>query len=245
MRIKKEALTGLAVLLVIAAGLIFFLNYQKNRVQTDFAARIVELSGRGGGTPETVEGLRDAIALYEKRIEAHVRDAAQTGVYWKILAVRLQDRGLHQEALEALEHAITYNAEDPSLCYLAGISAARAAKGNPDITEREKFYTLAESSFLASINIDETYGRPRYALGVLYTFDLNRPGEAIPHLERFMELVKNDVDGMFVLARAYYMTSRYREALEMYDRILSITRDSQKKADAELNRQYIMDVYYG
>jgi tetratricopeptide (TPR) repeat protein len=244
MKIKKEAATGIVVLLVIAAGLVFFLNFQKNRVRSDFAVRVVDISGRGG-PPETVEGLRDAIALYEKRIEAHVRDAAQTGVYWKLLAVRLQDRGLHQEALDALEQAMTYNAEDPALNYLAGISAARVAKSNPEIAVRERYYALSESSFLSAINMDETYSRPRYALGVLYAFELNRPEEAIPHLERFMELVKNDVDGMFVLARAYYMTSRYREALELYDRILSITKDSEKRAEAEQNRQFIMDIYYG
>jgi tetratricopeptide (TPR) repeat protein len=244
MKIRKEAVTGIVFLLIIAAAVTVFLNVRKNQDRNDLASRIAGISGRGG-PPETVEGLRNAIALYEKRIEAHVRDAAQTGVYWKILAVRLQDRGLHQDALDALEQAMRYNAEDPALRYLAGISAARAAKGEPDAAGRDRYYALSESSFLAAIGMDEAYSRPRYALGVLYAFDLNRPEEAIPHLVRFMELTKNDVDGMFVLARAYYMTSRYREAIELYDSILSITKDSEKRVEAERNRQIIMDVYYG
>jgi tetratricopeptide (TPR) repeat protein len=245
MKIRKEVVTGVVTLVILAAALTLFLNVWKNRTRNDIVSRIAAISGRGG-PPETVEGLREALALYEKRIEAHVRDAAQTGVYWKILAVRLQDRGLHLEALEALEQAMNYNAEDPSLRYLAGVSAARVAKGALDTAgERNRYYTLSESAFLTSIGIDGAYSRPRYALGVLYTFDLDRPEDAIPHLVRFLELTTNDVDGMFVLARAYYMTARYREALELYDRILSITKDSEKKQEAEQNRQRVMEVYYG
>jgi tetratricopeptide (TPR) repeat protein len=244
MKIRKEAVFGIAALIILAAGVTFFLNIRKNQARNGLAARIAGISGRGG-PPETIEGLRDALTLYGKRIEAHVRDAAQTGVYWKILAVRLQDRGLHKEALDALEQAMNYNAEDPSLRYLAGISAARIAKGTPDTAQRERYYALSESAFLTAIGIDGGYSRPRYALGVLYTFDLGRPEDAIPHLARFLELAVNDVDGMFVLARAYYMASRYREALELYDRILSITKDSEKKREAEQNRQRVMEIYYG
>jgi tetratricopeptide (TPR) repeat protein len=246
-KIRKEVVIGIAVLAIFAAALTFFLNIGKMRARNGLASRIAEISGRGG-PPETIEGLRDALALYEKRIEAHVRDAAQTGVYWKILAVRLQDRGLHLEALEALEQAMNYNAEDPALRYLAGISAARVAKGTPDMMSadrRDRYYALSESAFLTAIDLDGSYSRPRYALGVLYTFDLNRPEDAIPHLVRFLELTVNDVDGMFVLARAYYMTARYGEALELYDRILSITKDLEKKMEAERNREHIMEVYYG
>ena len=247
MRIRKEAVIGVAVLVFFAAALTMFLNIQKSRARDGMALRIAGISGRDG-PPETIEGLRNALVLYEKQIEAHVRDAAQTGVYWKILAVRLQDRGLHQEALEALERAMDYNAEDPALRYMAGISAARIAKGTPDTIgadQRDRYYALSESAFLTAIDLDGTYSRPRYALGVLYTFDLNRPGDAIPHLVRFLELSKNDVDGMFVLARAYYMTSQYREALELYDRILSITKDADKKREAERNKRHIMEAYYG
>jgi tetratricopeptide (TPR) repeat protein len=247
MKIRKDAVFGLMVLVILAAALVLFLNIRKSQARNDMASRIAGISGRGG-PPETIEGLREALALYEKRIEAHVRDAAQAGVYWKILAVRLQDRGLHLEALDALEQAMNYNAEDPALRYMTGISAARAAKGTVDMTgagQRDRYYALSESAFLAAIDLDGTYSRPRYALGVLYTFDLNRPEDAIPHLTRFLELSANDVDGMFVLARAYYMTSRHREALELYDRILSVTRDSDKKREAEENRQRVMESYYG
>jgi tetratricopeptide (TPR) repeat protein len=137
---------------------------------------------------------------------------------------------------------------------MTGVSASMAARGAVDFPDgkpagtpqRERYYALAETAFLRAIAMDSGYTRPLYALGVLYVFELDRPEDAIPHLVKYLDIaLSNDVDGMFVLARAYFMTSEYQSALDLYDRILSITKDPAKKAEAERNRKYIMEVYYG
>ncbi|GHT75157.1 hypothetical protein FACS1894124_6110 [Spirochaetia bacterium] len=250
MKKTKGMMGGIIVLAVLAAGFIAVHQYQKQKARYDLASRVADLGGRGG-PPPTIEGLTRAIELYEDQIEAYVRDAAQTGVYWKILATRLQDKALHHKALEALERAVYYTPEDQNLQYRTGVSAAAVAKGYIDFSgnnnpgEGNRFYTMAETAYLKSIALDSTYSRPHYGLGVLYVFELNRPEDAIPHLERYQELTTNNVDGMFVLAAAYYMTGRYEPALKAYDKILSITKDTAKRAEAERNRQTVMDAFYG
>ncbi|MDR3276250.1 MAG: tetratricopeptide repeat protein [Treponema sp.] len=248
MKIRKELVIGIVVLLILVSGGVALYSYLQYRTKNDLAVRIAELGN--GGTPQTIEMLREAISLYEGEIEGFVKMSAQTGVYWKILATRLQDRGLHNEALDALERAISYAPEDVSLPYMTGISATMVAKSKLDFSEtgdreRERYYALAEDAYLRSIAMNETYSKPHYALGVLYVFELGRPEDAIPQLERYQELTVNNVDGMFVLARAYYMTGQYEATIGQYDRILSITRDKDKRAEAEQNRQYVMDIYYG
>lgn len=249
MKVKKEVVTGIIVMTVLVAGFVLFYNYGMNGERNRLARRIAEL-GNPGGPPETIDGLREAIALYEKQIERHVKDAAQTGVYWKILATRFQDRGLHNEALKALEQALYYSPQDPSLLYLTGISAARVAKGfldfqGADGLASERYYALAEDAYRKAIAADEKYAKPMYALGVLYVFELGRPEDAIPVMERYLALTLNDVDGMAVLAHAYALTAQYEFALNLYDRILSITKDKDKRAAVEENRKQVMDSYYG
>jgi tetratricopeptide (TPR) repeat protein len=246
----KGALTGIIILLVIAGGIGGLWIYQRNKGRNDLAARIADLSPRGGGAPSGIEDLRAAIAAYEEQIERHVKDAAQTGVYWKILASRLQDRKLHIEALEALEQALRYYPEDPALHYMTGVSAGYAAKDTHEFPGgesglREEYYALSESAYLRAIELDERYLRPRFGLGVLYVFELGRPGEAIPHLRRYLDISTRDVDAMFLLARAYYDTERWDEALELYDRIIKLTRDADKRREAENNRQIILGLRYG
>jgi tetratricopeptide (TPR) repeat protein len=250
MKIKKEIAIGIIVVILGCTAFGTFLTVQKNNSRTFLARRIISASA-GSGPPQTVEGLRSAITAYESRIEQHVRDAAQTGIYWKILATRLQDQGLHHEALDALEQAIYYTPEDPALHYAVGISAGIAAKsslnfsggsGNP---ERERSYTLAESAYLRSIELDGSYGRPRYGLAVLYVFELDRPSEAVPHLLRYLEISRGDVDAMFVLARAYYMTESYQDAMDVYDDIIALVKDENKRREAQNNRQLLLDMLYG
>jgi tetratricopeptide (TPR) repeat protein len=249
MKVKKEIVIGTFVVVIFVAGIALVYNYGINNDRNKLARRIAEL-GNPGGPPETIEGLREAIRLYEKQIEQHVKDAAQTGVYWKILAVRLQDRGLHNDALGALEQAVFYSPQDASLLYLTGISAARVAKSFLDFSGganggAERYYALAEDAYRKAIALDERYAKPMYALGVLYVFELGRPADAIPIMERYLDLTANDVDGMAVLAHAYALTSQYEFALNLYDKILSITKDKTKRAAVEESRRQVMDSYYG
>jgi tetratricopeptide (TPR) repeat protein len=251
MKIRKENFIGLLVALVLGGGIMGVYFYEKRNTNAALAARMAELSPKGG-PPETIEGLRAAIAAYEDAVEAHVRDAAQTGTYWKILATRLADKGMHQDALEALEMSIRYNAEDPTIFYLSGVSAGIVAKSSLDFpqggeqaSQREQYFGLSERAYLRALELDRDYAKPRYALGVLYSFELDRPEEAIPHLSRYLELMPRDVDGMFVLARAYYMTGQYEKAIDLYDRILVTTKDAKKLEEARNNRDYVMGRKYG
>jgi tetratricopeptide (TPR) repeat protein len=248
----KDAFWGILVLLIISVLVVMVYRYEAGKSHRDLAKRIAELSPRGG-PPETIEGLRAAIAAYEDQIELNVKEGAQTGVYWKILATRLADRSMHRDALAALEKAVYYNAEDPTPFYLTGLSAAVVAKSSLDFPggsaspggEREKYFALAESAYLRALELDPDYTKPMYGLGILYTFELDRPAEAVPHLTRYLELMSSDVNAMFTLARAYYMTENYNGAMELYDRILSRAKDPSQKAEAQNNKEFIMGQLYG
>ena len=245
---NRKALFGIFVIIFLTCAVIAFQTYSNNRELNDMAQSIASLGN--DQQPETIEGLRLAIAAYERQIEAHVRDAAQTGMYWKILAIRLQDRGLHNEALGALERAIYFTPGDPVLHFLTGVSAAYVAKYFHEFSagtslRQEQLYTLAERAYLRSLELDSRYQRARYGLAVLYVFELNRPADAIPHLERYLEITRNDLDALFILGRAYYTTRDFHRALDIYDRIIALTRDDNRRNEARANRQQVMEALYG
>ncbi|MCL2229943.1 MAG: CDC27 family protein [Treponema sp.] len=241
----------IAILILGAVGLLIYYIYQSGSIRQnrELAKRIAELSPRGG-PPETLEGLKTAIALYEDQIERNIREAAQTGVYWKILGVRLADNKMDRLALDAFERAIQFNNQDASLYYFTGVSAAKVAKeivgfGANSEREREHFFRLAENSYLKALELDVTYTRPMYGLGVLYVFELeNRAQDAIIHLERYLQISTSDVSAMFVLASAYYLTENYSRAIELYDRILERTRDQELRREAMANKDFVQGMLY-
>jgi len=242
MRLRKDTLIALAALGIIAGSIMLFYHHERSRERRNWAWRIAD-AGPRGAVPRTIEGLVEAIALYEERIERHVRDAAQTAAYWKILGHRLADRGMHRDAVYAFERAIRISADDPTLFFLLGESASVVAGssldvpalGGPAPSERDAYFALAERAFLRAIEMDATYGRPRFSLGVMYAFDLDRPQDAIAQLERFLQISPRDIAAMFVLARAYVMTEQFFPAIELFERILSMSRDPSVRERAEAN----------
>lgn len=248
MKIKNEVVIGIVVLICIAVVVVGIGVYRTRSRQAQLAAQIVALGA--GGTPTGIEDLRKAIALYEEKIEEHVKDAEKRASYWKILANRLYDKGLHSDALDALQEAIVYMPEDTALYYMQGVSASIMAKSVSASSQQAEYYALAEASFLRSIALNSKYLRPRYSLGVLYTFDLNRPTDAIPHLELYLEQSPNstpmatDINAMFVLARAYYMAGDNQRAVEWYDHIIANTKDPAQKVEADNNKQIVLEQMY-
>lgn len=246
MKVPKRigVLVGLLLLIaVLGVGAFTFLR------PSALARRIADYSP-GGAPPETMEGLQAAIRAYESKVEETVAAAAQAGIYWKILAVRYIDRRMFGEALEALQSAVGYFPEDATLHYLTGLSAASMAKSAHDFAatgrsrERERLYALAESAYRRAIALDPNYARPLYGLGVLYVFELDRPADAIPVMERHLSLRTKDADSMFVLARAYYAVGRNDDAVALYDRILAVSKDEKKRAEAAANKRTVLDEDY-
>jgi len=244
----KEILFVSFVLLIAVSTVVFIYNRTSTRPSRELAKRMAELSPRGG-PPETIDGLRQAIALYEDQIERHVREAAQTGVYYKILATRLADRKLHNDALEALERAIYFNSEDPVLFYLTGVSAGSVAKSIVGFSmdserQREHYYDLAEKAYLRALELDITYTRAMYGLAVLYSFELDRPQDAIVQLERYLQIITSDTSAMFILARSYFMIEDLTRASEIYQRIADRTKDKTIREQALELRDQIQGMIY-
>jgi tetratricopeptide (TPR) repeat protein len=244
----KEIVLGIFIIVIFGWLVTYIYRFESSKKNKELTKRINELSP-GGGPPETIEGLRQAIALYEDQIEKNVREGAQTGVYWKILGVRLADKGLHNDALAALEKAVYFNSDDAVLFYLTGVSAANVAKSKVGFSlnavgERDQYYRLSESSYLRALEIDITYTKAMYGLAVLYVFELDRPQDAVVYLERYLQIQSLDISAMFVLARAYFMTENFSRAVEIFDRIASRTKDQKVREEALNNREIIQRMIY-
>jgi len=248
MKRLKEIFLAIVIVSITVALAMYVYRSQKGKSSRELTKRIAEISPRGG-PPETIEGLKQAITLYEDQIERNVREGAQTGVYWKILAIRLADKNMHNDALAALERAIYFNTEESVLYYLTGVSAANVAKSiigfsAGDEKERERYYKLSEASYLRALEIDITYTKSMYGLSILYVYELDRPQDAIPYLERYLTIQSSDISAMFVLARAYYMTENFSKAIEQYDRIVSRTKDQKIREEALFNKDTIQGMFY-
>jgi tetratricopeptide (TPR) repeat protein len=205
----------------------------------------------GVQNPTTVEELKEAIEKYSERAADIQLANGQVGIWYKILGTRYLDNKMYGEALKAFQSALQYYPDNQNLYYYVGICAGYMshtaldynATGNME--QKYNYLKLAETAYLRAIEIEPRYSRALYALSVLYVYELDEPAKAIPYLERVLDIEKKHTDAMFVLARAYYSTYEFDKAVEMYDKIISVTTSDKKKADAEANKKIVLDASYG
>ena len=205
----------------------------------------------GVGSPTTIEELKTAIEKYDARIADLQLSQSQVGIWYKILGTRYLDNRMYGEALKAFQSALQYYPDNQNLYYYVGICAGYMshtaldynATGNME--QKYNYLKLAETAYLRAIEIEPRYSRALYALSVLYVYELDEPAKAIPYLEKVLEIEKKHTDAMFVLARAYYSTLDFDKAVDMYDKIISVTTSDKKKADAEANKKIVLDASYG
>ena len=204
----------------------------------------------GVSNPTTKEELKDAIQKYEHRVEDITSAAAQTGIWYKILASRYLDDGMYGEALKYYQKAIEYFPTNQNLYYWVGVCAGYMSHAAMDFggtgssEMKYNYLKLAEEAYLRAIEIEDRYVRALYGLGVLYVFELDESEKAIPYLEKLLTIDTKNIDAMFVLARAYYSSYEFDKAVAMYDKIIATTKSAEKKASAEENKKIVLDAAY-
>lgn len=202
------------------------------------------------GTPTKEHELKEAIKKYQDRVADVQLANAQVGIWYKMLATRYLDAKMYGEALKNYQIAIQYYPANQNLYYYVGVCAGYMAKSALDYNatgssdEKYNYLKLAESAYLRAIELEPRYVRSLYGLGVLYVFELDECEKAVPYLERALNVETKNTDIMFVLARAYYVTGRYDEAVSLYDRIISTTKSDEKKKEAEANKRIVLDTSY-
>ena len=151
----------------------------------------------------------------------------RVGIWYKILATRYLDNKMYAKALENFRIATQYYPDNQNLYYYVGLCAGYISKSALDYEltgtdrARQAYLDLSESAYKRAIELEPRYFRALYGLGVLYVFERDEPEKAIPLLETAIDVEKRNTDAMFILARAYYSSGRYEEAVALYDRILS------------------------
>lgn len=204
----------------------------------------------GVSSPNTIEELKDAIKKYEERVADIQLAQSQIGIWHKILATRYLDKKMYGEALKEFQTALEYYPDNQNLYYYVGLCAGYMSHASMDFNadnrneKREAYLKLSEEGYRRAIEIEPRYARALYGLGVLYVFELGEDEKAIPYLERLLTIETKNIDAMFVLARAYYVTYSFDKAVAVYDQIISLTKSKERKAEAEANRQTVLDASY-
>ncbi|MDR2589217.1 MAG: tetratricopeptide repeat protein [Spirochaetales bacterium] len=158
-----------------------------------------------------------------------------------MLALAYMDSTMYGKALEALEEAIKISPELHTLFVYRAVCAGRFAKALHDEVQRAALFRTAEDSYLRAINLDPTSTNALYGLGILYTYELERPEETVPLMEKILAREKRNVDALFLLAASQYFLGNTEAALDAYDQIIAISDAGSRREEARKNKRVILE----
>jgi tetratricopeptide (TPR) repeat protein len=241
------AATAMVILAGAAAGLLNACG-RVDREQ-GMVGQLSEMEARGYEEQEVsaqrIEEIRREIRRYRKEVDRTVDATGQIGVYYKMLAVEYMRGGMYGAAYDALEEAIAIHPENPILFYYSAVCAARMSKAQVIAEERQRWLDRSERLYRRAINLDPGYADALYGLSVLYVYELDRPEEAEPLLERLLAEESKEIDGRFLLAGVYYRQGKLEKAIEAYREIESLADAEQTRREALENRKRIEEELYG
>ena len=193
---------------------------------------------------EKVEELKTGIAEYEKEAERTIEAAEQLGVYYKLLAIQYLERSMYGPALDSIEKALFYYPENPILFHLGGVCSGRMAKTDIIGDKRNEYFRRAEEYYLRALALDSGYVDALYGLSVLYIFELDRPFDAEPSVNKILSREKHNYDAMFLLARINVFAGRIEDAVKLYEQIEEDAPSPEKQAQAAENRKMLLEGMY-
>lgn len=210
----------------------------------------IERMESSSNNPVSIEEIEAAIKEYSKDADDVAKKNAQVGMWHKILGLKYLDKKMYGKAMECFQTALEYYPDNANLYYYVGNCAgylgnsALDYEGTGSYEKMENYYSLSEKAYLRALAIDDGYAYALYGIGVLYVYQLGQPEDAIPHLEKLLTIDTKNVDGMFVLANAYYLTKNYDKSAEMFDKISATTKSDKTKQAAEENKKKVIDEAY-
>jgi tetratricopeptide (TPR) repeat protein len=119
--------------------------------------------------------------------------------------------------------------DGPIFWYLHGLALSRAS-----VSDSAKAKD-AESAFKTAIGKDATFSPPYAELGKLYV-DNDRPAEAVPVLEKAIQLAPGYRSAYSHLAIAYRKTGQAERAGQVLEQLRKVIEDSRKQQDAKTDK---------
>jgi tetratricopeptide (TPR) repeat protein len=234
---SRTIVAGTSLLLLAAVLLLAGCDRERSPLLED----MIEMEGgEDQVSEERIAELKEQIERNREIVEEKVQAAGELGVYYKMLASAYVNRRMFGPALDALEQAIRIETDNPVVFYRAGAAAGHLGNAAGSGAEAMRYFETAERYYRRAIELDPEYVDALYGLAVLYTFELERPEDALPLLERATTVEPNRARPFMLKGRVLLELERPEAAAEAYGRAAETAASSDVRDAALQNRRRIL-----
>lgn len=207
-----------------------------------------ELSNQIYGTDENSEVNRDErikeltsdIKKIEKDLDDTLEKYQKIGNFQRALGVKMMHYKMYYKAYEHFNNAIEFYPNSEMIHYYRGVAAGQYALSQDLESVRRDYLERAKYSYEYSIELNPSFIKGLYALSILYIYDFDRPEDAKLLLDRLISISTREFDAMLLRALLYEKDEEFSAALDLYDRVLSLSKKDEHIVRAETSRDRVL-----
>ncbi|OQY40046.1 MAG: hypothetical protein B6229_02545 [Spirochaetaceae bacterium 4572_7] len=147
---------------------------------------------------------------------------------------------MYKQAYEHFTIAIDFYPQSDVLQYYKGLSAGLYAKEQDVDSIKNDYLGRAQRAYEHSIEINPSYIKALYALSILYIYELDRPNDGKELLDRLLAISSREFDAMLVRGLLFEKDGEYSAALDLYDKILKLSKKDSQILTADINRDRVL-----
>lgn len=194
---------------------------------------------------EKVAELEEHVKRFSDEVIELVRKKGRLGIYYRMLAMEYLDQEMYGPAMENFRKALEIYPNNHIVHYYTGVASSQIAETKPDEESRLELLRQAAHYYERAVELKGNYVEALYALSVLYIFELDRPYDAEPYVQKIIETRKDHWRAKFLLARIRVEQNRIEEAVEIYSEIAEESPQDDMVERARENRDRLMGGQYG
>lgn len=189
---------------------------------------------------ERIKELTSDINKIEKDLEDVLEKYQKVGNFQRALGIKMMHYKMYYKAYEHFNNAIDFYPNSEMIHYYRGVAAGQYALSQDVESIRRDYLERAKYSYEYSIKLNPSFIKGLYALSILYIYEFDRPNDAKPLLDRLISISTREFDAMLLRALLFEQDNELNAALDLYDRVLSMSKKDEHIVQAEINRDKIL-----
>ena len=198
----------------------------------DLSRRMGDLEEETMPDDERIRELKSEIRRVDREIEDTIEKVRDRGTYYKLLGLKYMDYDMWAEGVDAFTGALHVYPDNSRLHYYRAVCLGQSGINESSRTLRQELFERAEFDYLRATELDGIYTSPLWGLAILYVYELDRPRDAEPVLDRLMDIEPSNEKAILLRAELYKAAGDKMRALELYHRLQVDGKDKEIKQEA-------------
>lgn len=188
-----------------------------------------------GKNEDDDKALQDAGKKYQEIINQKIYAQDRLASVYRALAERSLAKTQYGYAAQYFAEGLKILPNSAYLRYGLGISYANLIESSDTEEKKKDFIERAYNNIKFAVEKDPENANYNAAYASILTAHLNRPKEALPHIEKALSVYGNNIDYLFVLARVQYEIGENEASANTYRNIIALSGDERVRKQAEDN----------